>query len=289
MKICNLLKYLKISFTFLLFLVVIMPGNLTYAYDEEELYHSDWVSTEEKAGGTKVFLDSDSLADVHISYTSGTFRLLPTDGKPYVNYAITKRGTGDIKARINVVEEKGMCKIFFQNDGLLEGECEYYIDLYVPESVIKTLKVEMKNGNAYIKGISCDELTAGTQSGDMVIDGVEVKKVILSAASGNIAFQGSTPSMIIDVTSGNIKASTKAMLSSLICDITSGCVDLAFPDSEDGYKLIFTRTSGYIESDFGYEKFWTMILKNWYTTYGDKKGLYYVDITSGKLVMNKSE
>jgi len=289
MKIHKIVKLLKTTAALAVFTIMLASCKHSYAYNSQDLYDADWVNGDKNKGGETISLDLNSLENVHVSYTSGTFRLLPTDGEPYVNYAITSRGKNDEGARIEVLEGTKECKIIFKNSGLLEGDCEYYIDLYVPKDAIKTLKVEMQNGNAYMHGINCDKLTAGTQSGDMVMDQVDTKKAILGATSGNIVYNGSAPSMVVDVTSGNIKAETDKMPKSLICDITSGYVNLVFPDSEDGYKLIFTRTSGYIKSDFGREKFWTLLLKNGFTTYGDKKGLYYVDITSGKLEMNKSE
>lgn len=288
MKKKYLFKLLVIAFVLGLMVMNLTACNSDLYYDTDTLYSSEWIEVGESSSYAEVVqLDTSVLDYVHVSYTSGIFRLIPIDGDPYVEYAITKRGKNDDNAKIVISKSAGECEIKFKNAGIFEGNCEYYINLYVPKNAIKNMKLENTNGNAYMEGMTLENLVVGTQSGDIVMNDVTAKEVTLSATSGNITFKGTVPNLIIDVTSGNVKARTSVMPTSLLCDITSGYVNLLFPDSEDGYTLFFTRTSGYIVSDFGNEKFWSLLLKAGRVKYRNKEGLYYVDITSGKLEMEK--
>jgi len=263
--------------------------DLDNPLETKELNDIKWIKDLEKGNNVMTENISDnSLQSIHVEYTSGVFRLNKSENsQAYVEYEITSRGANDKNAEITVTQSEGNCNIKFSSGKILEGNCVYYINLYLPEKLINNIKVEMKNGKAYIADASCGKLTVGAQGGEIIIENTSAEDVTLSSVSGDIIFSGHSTSMYLETTSGNISAQLDVMPQKLICDVTSGFITAAFPDSEDGYRITFTRGSGVIKSDFANEKTLSMWFEAGTAKYKQGKGSYFADATSGTIYLKK--
>lgn len=125
------------------------------------------------------------------------------------------------------------------------------LDIYLPVSVLKTLKIEMTSGSIKAEALSLTKLEIHTTSGIVDISDSTISEAELDITSGNITLEGSITDVVdIDILSGKVNLMSDTIVKELNATITSGNINVYIPADPEGFTLCYHKTSGNIHSDF---------------------------------------
>lgn len=157
------------------------------------------------------------------------------------------------------------------------------------------VEANSNSGNIRLEG-SLQEIDATTVSGDVLIQTAENGSAAVDTTSGDIRIIGeyfiigasSTSGNVIAVanvsdlsagsTSGDVMLETDRCPDSVIINTTSGDVELSLPADSD-FSLVFDTASGDLNSSL------PISIQSDSLTYGDGKGDFFIDTTSGDLTI----
>ncbi|MDD4493928.1 MAG: DUF4097 family beta strand repeat-containing protein [Eubacteriales bacterium] len=268
-------------------------------------------------------LSPDSLKTLEISAGSANVVFHDTDGEPYVEYSIRSKGLAFGNSDLEISKFAERTTIKTPRFVTLFGYYKCDIDIWCSKSLIKhidlslssgsaklngyefdtaefglssgnldigdieanTVKIKMSSGKAAVKGLKVDMVKCTLLSGSLTMTDITAEEAYIGTSSGSTELSGSIRNIDVSLSSGKMKIETDIMPSELNCTASSGRIEVAVPESAEGFTLDYKRSSGSIKTDFPLTG---DILGNSGTAqYGEGKNKVTARVSSGTISIKK--
>lgn len=220
---------------------------------------------------------AEDIDNLEIGWTSGTFRILATDGDEIV---ITQKSNKTLNEDelLQIVEEGNVLKI---NQGKTRtnfvlfgiGSTRTINEIKLPNKKYDAIITNFKSGRLEVENLNVETFKNTMTSGRVSATSFIADDLILEATSGGIDLTGEFQNMDIQATSGSIKVENTISPDKIDVDLTSGKVVLKIPEN-NGFRLSQNKTSGRISTDFEIDDF---------GNYKNGEAEYRVRVVSGKV------
>ena len=205
----------------------------------------------------------------------------------------------------------------------LMGSKDTKVTLYLPQDAVQTLYARLGSGKFTLTGLNFDSVTGNLSSGDMIFDNVKAKNVDFTVSSGDLTLRGiEAETAKLNLSSGEIEAgftgaetklesevssgemevsgnftqvnaenksgetsiSSGLLPDSIVADVRSGEINLFVPQTQEGFTVRYSTTSGYFKTDFvrDYDQ------EDGTLTVGEGISIFDFHISSGEISLKKN-
>lgn len=167
-------------------------------------------------------------------FSAGTIKVLTTTGTPYIEVsgddylAISHRYNNGEYTVSTTSNGRGISSFF---NRLFRGSFNAYIDVYLPESMLDNVTINVSAGSVLIDGISTDNAKIDVSAGK-----VEVEK-------------SSIKNLKTDLSAGKLEIDVMSNIESIDASISAGKMDLNLPSDIGSFDLYYDKTAGTIDDD----------------------------------------
>lgn len=230
-------------------------------------------------------LNESALSTLTINAEGLDIALHGTKDAPYAELDATVIGinSADVEYGMTVTESDGGTIIDAHHKGTDIGINHVKLEIYVPESSIETLKLNLTSSDLTDNELNLATITGSTSGGKLHVKDGQIGTLDLQLDKSELSFAGQVDTVRLTTTDGSVHIDSSVVPATLDINGSGTKVTLAVPDTALGFTLHYDLANTKANSIFfnGFSE------TTGTETYGSGGGTFTVKLTDGELHLNK--
>ncbi|WDV47009.1 DUF4097 family beta strand repeat-containing protein [Clostridiaceae bacterium M8S5] len=235
---------------------VVGDGNVVVSGEDKDLDDGENTGKEIKIDDKKIIDDVEGVTDISIESVASNITIIPSKSNKFQAHLY-----GTAKGYKEGKEPKLICK---REDDKIVLEIDHKgsktfgkfvsrsfkckLDIEVPKSVYKNIKVNSTSGDIKINDISTNDFSIKAVSGDIEVKDCKVDDISCKNTSGDIIIDKISAKVTASTVSGDVELNMIKMNGDIKANSISGDIEVSVPEKSD-MDLYMKTTSGTLEAD----------------------------------------